>query len=92
MNDGSKGYEDGHYYNMTKEEAQMSPMRYDPESQSFYESEGWRSWGCVTALWQYIIVLLVVALEGIAVAILVLPAGAVILAIAFVIAMIFGYI
>ena len=70
----------------------MSKMKYNPLSGTFEETEGWRSWGCVTALWQYIIVLLVVAIEGLAVAIFVLPVGAVILAIAFVIAMIFGYI
>ena len=70
----------------------MSKMRYDPESGTLQETEGWRSWGCVTALWQYIIVLLVIALEGLAVAIFVLPIGAVIFVIAFVIALMFGYI
>lgn len=92
MNSGSKGYEDGHYYNMTKEEAQMSKIVYDVESNSFVEGEGWRSWGCITALVQYMLVLFLIALEGIAAAILLTPILAVIFAIAFVIAMMFGYI
>ena len=70
----------------------MSKMKYDPLSGTFVETEGWRSWGCVTALVQYIVVLMLVALEGIAIAIIVLPVGAVIFVIAFVIALMFGYI
>jgi hypothetical protein len=69
----------------------MDGYKYDPK-RGWYISKGWRSWGCVTALVQYSIVLIMVILEGIAVAIILLPAGAVILTIAFVIALIFGYI
>lgn len=75
-----------------KEEIPMSPMKYDPESNTFHESEGWRSWGCVAALVQYAALLIIVAVEGVAAAIILLPIGAVIFAIAFVIAMMFGYI
>jgi hypothetical protein len=70
----------------------MSKYKYDPETGTLQANKGWRSWGCVANLVQYIIVLLVIALEGIAVAIFVLPIGAVVLTIAFVIALIFGYI
>jgi hypothetical protein len=36
----------------------MSPLKYDPEENIWYESEGWRSWGCVTTLVEYLITLI----------------------------------
>lgn len=92
MNDGSKGYEDGHYYRMTKEEAQMSPMRYDPETQTLYESEGWRSWGCVTALLHYWVSSMTIAMMGILGLLLAMPYILLCTIIAFAIALMFGYI
>ena len=38
----------------------MSPMKYDPESGTFVETEGWRSWGCVVVLVDYLITLVVI--------------------------------
>jgi hypothetical protein len=38
----------------------MSKMKYDPKSGTFVESEGWRSWGCVTALLHYWVTMMVI--------------------------------
>jgi hypothetical protein len=37
----------------------VSSLKYDPESNTFVETKGWRSWGVVTALSSYLITLAV---------------------------------
>ena len=63
----------------------MSPMKYDPESGTFVESEGWRSWGCVVALVDYLITLVVIGWQLILMAFVfaffAIPFGLVVLAV-----------
>lgn len=91
MNKGSKGYEDGHYYNMTKEEAQMSKIKYDPESNSFVETEGWRSWSIVVLLVHYGITLSMIVWTVILALVLAVPFILICIAIGIIIAILLGY-
>lgn len=61
----------------------MSPMKYDPESNTFVETEGWRSWGCTMVLveylatlvyigWYFIVSAITLAVVGIPIALIVI--------------------
>jgi len=63
----------------------MSPMKYDPESGTFVESEGWRSWGCTLFLVEYLISLVLIAWQfiiyAIAFAVLGIPIALIVIAV-----------
>ena len=56
-------YPSDHFLYVPKEETSMSKIVYDPESNSFVETEGWRSWGIVMLLVQYLATLIVIVYQ-----------------------------
>ena len=69
----------------------MSKIVYDPVSNSFVESEGWRSWSCVIALFQYMLTLIYVIWMGILLAIIAVPLIAAAIVISIGVAAVFGW-
>ncbi len=55
-----------HYLHIPKEEVLMSKMKYDSESNSFIETEGWRSWGFVMLLVHYLLSLIIIVYQTVA--------------------------
>ena len=80
-------YKSEHFLHSSKEETLMHKMKYDPVSNSFIETEGWRSWAITTTLVQYLTTLIYIV--GIGVVWYILVFGG--LFIGLVIAMVMGY-
>jgi len=54
-------------------ESNVSKMVYDPQSNSFVETEGWRSWGIITCCSSYLLALVIMAWYAIVGLLFVLP-------------------